>query len=511
MAAPRICRQPFSIASSVLLMQTASAFYLPLPTQPCRATAQHGCAPLRGPLRSCDEGASHRPTRTAAIRPPSGRVSVRHGLGVHGLRASSESLAPAVQRETGDQEMRQKLDREFVGISLPAFVQFAAEPLASLVDTMYLGRLGATALGAAGVAIGAQYSVSKLYNDPLLRTSISLVASGAGRAQAEGVSGEGKKEQLSSAVASALLLATIIGVVQALVYTVACSPIIRTMGVPVTSEMYAPAVAYLQVKALGTPGATMWLVVNGIFRGLGDTATPLKWALVFTGLNALLVPFCIFTLKMGTAGAAAGTSLAQYLALVPLLVKLNKMVGVGKDMSGLGTSLQAYVSSGVFMLVRTFGKIGVYTLCAREAALLGTVAAAAYNVVFQLGTATTQICESFAVAAQALLARELQGRDPVRKKTAVAGSRAPPHAPPHAPPDPPCRRDALDNAMHWTSGHPGRTRAPCASCAGDKLRRRAVAGEAFNWQGNLGGWGGVGRAQLRDVVAAGFGAGRADE
>ena len=36
------------------------------------------------------------------------------------------------------------------------------------------------------------------------------------------------------------------------------------------------------------------------------------------------------------------------------------------------------------MLVRTFAKISVYTICAREAALLGTVAAAAYNVGFRV-------------------------------------------------------------------------------------------------------------------------------
>ena len=40
-------------------------------------------------------------------------------------------------------------------------------------------------------------------------------------------------------------------------------------------------------------------------------------------------------------------------------------------------------------------------------ALLGSVAAAAYNLTFQLGFATTQICESVAVAVQTLLAREI--------------------------------------------------------------------------------------------------------
>lgn len=48
-----------------------------------------------------------------------------------------------------------------------------------------------------------------------------------------------------------------------------------------------------------------------------------------------------------------------------------------------------------------------YTACGREAALLGAVPAAAHNLMFNLGVATTQVCESVAVATQALLAREM--------------------------------------------------------------------------------------------------------
>jgi Na+-driven multidrug efflux pump len=29
-------------------------------------------------------------------------------------------------------------------------------------------------------------------------------------------------------------------------------------------------IAYLKIRALGTPAATLWLVTNGIFRGLGQ-------------------------------------------------------------------------------------------------------------------------------------------------------------------------------------------------------------------------------------------------
>lgn len=83
------------------------------------------------------------------------------------------STATADEDSGGEDDvkgLKKKLTRQFLEIGAPAFIQLAAEPLAALVDTAYLGRLGPDVLGGAGVAISAQYSVSKLYNDPLLRT-----------------------------------------------------------------------------------------------------------------------------------------------------------------------------------------------------------------------------------------------------------------------------------------------------------------------------------------------------
>jgi len=310
---------------------------------------------------------------------------------------------------------KKKLTGEFFGIAIPAFMQLTAEPLAAIVDTAYLGRLGPEVLGGAGVAISAQYAVSKLYNDPLLRTSISLVAAQDGKARSidskEGGDHTDEKAaaDLSVAVSSALLLAFTVGFVQLFVYTFLASGIIRGMGVDSISPMWHSAISYLRVRALGTPAATLWLVTNGVFRGLGDTKTPLAYALLFAGLNAILDPFFIFTLKFGASGAAAGTAIAQYIALVPLLLALNKKVKIDiiGQLKELGNSLTEYLEAGGFVLIRTFGKVLAYSVCARAAALLGPVAAAAYNLTFQLGFATTQICEAVAVAVQTLLAREI--------------------------------------------------------------------------------------------------------
>lgn len=333
-------------------------------------------------------------------------------------------LTTATAVEAGDEDLKAikaGLTREFFSIGIPAFIQLAAEPLAALVDTAYLGRLGPEVLGGAGVAISAQYAVSKLYNDPLLRTSISLVASQDGRARGK-TAGEDQEKQLSVAVSSALLLAFVVGTVQLVIYTLLAKSITQWMGLTSASPMWESAVSYLRVRALGTPAATLWLVTNGIFRGLGDTKTPLAYSIFFSGLNAILDPIFIFTLHFGASGAAAGTALAQYAALVPLMFALNRKVKIDVfgQLNELGSALKAYIKAGGYILFRTLGKVLAYAVCARQAALLGPVAAAAYNLTFQLGFATTQICEAVAVAVQTLLARELADTtthsNPVRAK-----------------------------------------------------------------------------------------------
>lgn len=328
---------------------------------------------------------------------------------------STSTTAPTKDDDDDDdddqenvKQLKKGLLREFFAIGAPAFIQLAAEPLAALVDTAYLGRLGPEVLGGAGVAISAQYSVSKLYNDPLLRTSISMVASQDGKARSQTKTVE-HDDALSIQVSSALLLAFVVGIIQLLVFSILANAITIGMGVTDTSPMWHSATSYLRVRALGTPAATLWLVTNGIFRGLGNTRTPLIYSLAFTALNAILDPLFIFGLHFGASGAAAGTALAQYAALVPLLMALNKQVKIDiiGQLSKLGGALKNYLSAGSLVLVRTMGKVLAYSVCAREAALLGPVAAAAYNLTFQLGFATTQICESVAVAVQTLLAREL--------------------------------------------------------------------------------------------------------
>ncbi len=291
--------------------------------------------------------------------------------------------------------LHKQLDRDFVGLSVPAFVSLAADPIASIVDVMYVAKLGAIQQAAMGIALSAQFSVSKLYNDPLLKTSTSLVAGKEG-------------ESLEKAVASAIITAVVIGAAQSLIFLILGRFILRIMGVGAYSEVLSPAVSYLKWRSLGVPAGTVLLVANGIYRGRGDTVTPLYGTLFGTAINVLLDPFFIFTCGMGCAGAGVSTAIAQWCTVLPLLFVLNSTVPIkviGRNGAFFREALQSYFKTGGLLFLRTGAKIGTYSVITAAAARLGTIAMAAHSLSFNLAFTTSQLCEAISIAAQSLLAR----------------------------------------------------------------------------------------------------------
>jgi Na+-driven multidrug efflux pump len=114
-------------------------------------------------------------------------------------------------------------------------------------------------------------------------------------------------------------------------------------------------------------------------------------------------------LNLGAGGAAAATAIAQTVALLPLLFILQNRIqltiqGHWRDLSD---SMKKYISAGSFILIQTVARIAAFSYCSRRSAVLGSVAASAYSVTFQLGFFITLVCESITVAVQALLSREL--------------------------------------------------------------------------------------------------------
>jgi hypothetical protein len=66
--------------------------------------------------------------------------------------------------------------REIISLTLPALAGQAIDPMAQLMETAYIGRLGTLELASAGVSVSIFNIISKLFNIPLLSVATSFVA-----------------------------------------------------------------------------------------------------------------------------------------------------------------------------------------------------------------------------------------------------------------------------------------------------------------------------------------------
>lgn len=108
---------------------------------------------------------------------------------------------------------------------------------------------------------------------------------------------------------------------------------------PIVSAMSTPEAAveetahYLTICFIGIPFITAYNIISSIFRGLGDSKSPMYFIAVACAVNIGLDYLFMGALGMGAAGAALGTTLSQTVSVIVALTVIlkRKLVSVGKE------------------------------------------------------------------------------------------------------------------------------------------------------------------------------------
>ncbi|KAE8098813.1 hypothetical protein FH972_016849 [Carpinus fangiana] len=379
-------------------------------------------------------------------------VLQRHKVGFTGCMYSFFGLF------SGNVFRNDELGKEIMQIALPSALALTADPIASLIDTAFIGHIGPVELAAVGISIAVFNQVSKVAIFPLVSVTTSFVAeedatqrlnteeddnetgadhNGVIKKDYAVLNQEIEMEELIPQVESmhesytktndrrhnpsastALIIASLLGLIQALFLIFSAKPILNYMGLDSNSPMLKPAQQYLTLRSLGAPAVLLSLAMQGVFRGFKDTKTPLYATMVGDVANIILDPIFIFMLKMGVSGAAIAHVISQYIIALILMWRLMKEVDLLPP-SINDLQFGRFLRNGFMLLVRVIAVTFCVTLAASLAARLGATSMAAFQVCLQIWLATSLLADGLAVAGQAILASSFARKD-YDKATATA-------------------------------------------------------------------------------------------
>ncbi|XP_031251730.1 protein DETOXIFICATION 42-like isoform X2 [Pistacia vera] len=336
---------------------------------------------------------------------------------------------------------KDELGLEIAQIALPATLALAADPIASLIDTAFIGHIGPVELAAVGVSIAVFNQVSRIMIFPLVSVTTSFVAEedtiGNLNAEAkedenleEGFAVNKEMEELIPLVepscktssispiytqrakteherrhipsaSVAMVIGTVLGLIQALFLILAAKPILNYMGVNSDSPMIKPAQQYLTLRSLGAPSLLLSLAMQGIFRGFKDTKTPLYATTVGNLANVVLDPIFMFVFRMGVSGAAIAHVISQYLISLILLWKLIENIDLLPP-SFKDLQFDRFLKNA--------------SLAARQ----GSTTMAAFQICLQIWLATSLLADGLAVSAQTILASAFVKKDYEKARTTAS-------------------------------------------------------------------------------------------
>ncbi|CAH8255272.1 unnamed protein product [Arabidopsis lyrata] len=333
-----------------------------------------------------------------------------------------------------------ELGLEIARITYPAALALTADPIASLVDTAFIGQIGPVELAAVGVSIALFNQVSRIAIFPLVSITTSFVAeedacssqqntvqdheecfedgNNNTKEETQELIPENNEDSISDE--SKTSSSGILGLLQAMFLISSGKPLLSFMGVKHDSPMLRPAQRYLSLRSLGAPAVLLSLATQGVFRGFKDTTTPLYATVIGDATNIILDPIFIFFFGLGVTGAAIAHVISQYLMCGILLWKLMGQVDIF-NMSTKHLQLFRFMKNGLLLLMRVIAVTFCVTLSASLAAREGSISMAAFQVCLQVWLATSLLADGFAVAGQAILASAFANKD--YKRAAATASR----------------------------------------------------------------------------------------
>lgn len=207
------------------------------------------------------------------------------------------------------------VSRVLIRLTIPSIVGMLGLMIFNVVDTYFVGRLGAEELA----AISFTFPVIMVINSLVFGIGTGTMAL---FSQAVGNHNILEEKLLAT---STLILGILLSATVGIIGYFTIEPVFRLLGAE--DELIYYILSYMRIWYLGSVFMVIPMLGDSILRGLGDTFTPAFVMILSATVNAVLDPLLIFGIgpfpEMGVAGAALATISSRAIsATVSILIQV---------------------------------------------------------------------------------------------------------------------------------------------------------------------------------------------
>ncbi len=215
--------------------------------------------------------------------------------------------------DTGKDFTQGKILAPLIRFMIPVFLAMFLQSMYGAVDLLIVGKF-ARSVDVSAVSTGSQImmTLTNLVTSFAMGTTILL-----GQRIGEGRGKEGGK-----VIGSSICLFAVIAGVFTAVIPLLCRPLSSLMNAP--AEAFDKTASYIRICGFGSLFIISYNLIGSIFRGIGDSNTPLMTVLIACACNIAGDLLLVAVFHLGTAGAALATVFAQAVSVVVSLLILRK-------------------------------------------------------------------------------------------------------------------------------------------------------------------------------------------
>ena len=294
---------------------------------------------------------------------------------------------------------------------LPVLGALILQAAYGAVDLLVVGRFGSTA-GLSAVSTGSQ-----LMN--LVTFMVTQLAMGATVLIARYL-GEKKPERIGAVLGGTTVVFAILATVLFVLLVFFAHPIAVLMQAP--SEALGLTTRYVRICGMGIFFIVAYNMLAAIFRGLGDSKSPLLFVLVACLINIAGDLLFVAGFKMDAAGAAIATVMAQAVSVVlaiVILLKKDLPFTLKKSDFRLNPQCRKFLQVGLpLALQEVLTQASFLALCA-FVNRLGLTASSGYGVASKIVSFAMLIPSALMQSMASFVAQNVGASKPKRAKQAM--------------------------------------------------------------------------------------------